>query len=62
MRRGRNSLPAEKPIADLTHIGQSRDDSSRLAPAPLSEEEVNKRLNEMIKLPELEPIEDQKPR
>jgi tripartite ATP-independent transporter DctM subunit len=46
----------------LTHIGQSRDDSSRLAPAPLSEEEVNKRLNEMIKLPELDPIEDPKPR
>jgi hypothetical protein len=46
----------------LTHIGQSRDDSSRLAPAPLSDEEVNKRLNEMIKLPELEPIDDPKPR
>jgi tripartite ATP-independent transporter DctM subunit len=46
----------------LTHIGQSQADSSRLAPAPLSDEEVNKRLNEMIKLPELDPIESSNPR
>lgn len=38
----------------LTHIGQSAADGSRLPPAPLSDEEFNKRLNEMIKLPEPE--------
>ena len=46
----------------LTHVGESRDQSSRLPPAPLSDEEFNKRLNEMIKLPELDPIETPKPR
>src|SRR4051794_15269499 len=46
----------------LTHIGQSQADSSGLPPAPLSEEELNKRLNEMIRLPELEPIEEPKAR
>jgi hypothetical protein len=46
----------------LTHIGQSQAESSRLAPAPLSDEEVNKRLNEMIKLPEFDPSESPKPR
>ena len=38
----------------LTHLGQSAEDRSRLAPVPLSNEEFNKRLNEMIKLPEPE--------
>jgi tripartite ATP-independent transporter DctM subunit len=46
----------------LTHMGQSQADSSRLPPAPLSEEELNKRLNDMIKLPELDPIEESKAR
>jgi tripartite ATP-independent transporter DctM subunit len=36
----------------LTHIGQSADESSRLPPVPMSDEEFSKRLNEMIKLPE----------
>jgi hypothetical protein len=39
----------------LTHIGRPADDGSRLPPATLSDEEFAKRLNEMIKLPELEP-------
>jgi tripartite ATP-independent transporter DctM subunit len=38
----------------LTHVGQSSDDASRLQTAPLSNEEFNKLLNEMIKLPEPE--------
>src|ERR1700676_2484813 len=42
----------------LTHLGQSSEDRSRLAPVPLSNEEFNKRLNEMIKLPEPELSED----
>jgi tripartite ATP-independent transporter DctM subunit len=42
----------------LTHIGQSAADSSRLPAAPMSNEEYNMRLNEMIKLPELDPNED----
>ena len=37
----------------LTHLGSS-DDSSRLPAVPMSDEEFNKRLNEMIKLPEPE--------
>jgi tripartite ATP-independent transporter DctM subunit len=39
----------------LTHLGRPADDGSRLPAAPLSDEEFNRRLNEMIKLPELEP-------
>jgi len=39
----------------LTHLGALADDSSRLPAAPLSDEEFNKRLNEMIKLPEVDP-------
>jgi hypothetical protein len=35
-------------------MGQSPDDGSRLSSEPLSNEEFNKRLNEMIKLPEPE--------
>ncbi|MGO8913487.1 MAG: TRAP transporter large permease subunit [Bradyrhizobium sp.] len=38
----------------LTHLGQSPDDGSRLSSEPLTDEEFNKRLNEMIKLPEPE--------
>jgi hypothetical protein len=38
----------------LTHMGQSSDDGSRLPSVPLSDEEFNKRINEMIKLPEPE--------
>jgi tripartite ATP-independent transporter DctM subunit len=41
----------------LTHLG-SADDSSRAPAPPLSDEEFHKRLNEMIKLPELEPGQD----
>ena len=36
----------------LTHMGQSSDDGSRAPSATLSNEELNKRLEEMIKLPE----------
>jgi TRAP-type mannitol/chloroaromatic compound transport system permease large subunit len=42
----------------LTHMGQSSDDGSRVPAAPLSNEEFNKRLQEMIKLPDPEPSED----
>ena len=42
----------------LTHLGQSSEDRSRIPSAPMSDEEYNKRLNEMIKLPELEPIDE----
>src|SRR5690242_1912534 len=39
----------------LTHTGQSAEDSSRAPPAPMSDAEFNRRLQEMIKLPELDP-------
>ena len=42
----------------LTHLGQALDDGSRLPSVPLSNEELNKRLDEMIKLPEPEQGED----
>jgi tripartite ATP-independent transporter DctM subunit len=42
----------------LTHLGRSADDGSRLPAATLSDEEFNKRLNEMIKLPEPEQGDD----
>lgn len=42
----------------LTHIGQSAADRSRLPAAPMSDAEYAKRLNEMIKLPEIDPNED----
>jgi TRAP-type mannitol/chloroaromatic compound transport system permease large subunit len=42
----------------LTHLGRPADDGSRLPAATLSDEEFNKRLNEMIKLPELAPGDD----
>jgi TRAP-type mannitol/chloroaromatic compound transport system permease large subunit len=38
----------------LTHLGHSPADSSRLPSTPLSDEEFNRRLNDMIKLPEPE--------
>lgn len=37
----------------LTHIGQSAEDSSRVPAAPMSDAEFNRRLQDMIKLPEL---------
>ena len=43
----------------LTHIGQSSNDGSRLPSAAISDEEFNKRLNEMIRLPEPEQSDDQ---
>jgi tripartite ATP-independent transporter DctM subunit len=42
----------------LTHLAKSADDSSRFSPAPLSDDEFNRRLNEMIKLPEPDSSED----
>src|SRR3984957_13981971 len=46
----------------LTHVGQSAEESSRLPPVPMSDEEFNKRLNEMIKLPEPpEPQQSEEP-
>src|SRR6266478_629604 len=42
----------------LTHVGQSLDDRSRLPSVPMSNEELNKRLNEMIKLPAPDQSED----
>jgi TRAP-type mannitol/chloroaromatic compound transport system permease large subunit len=38
----------------LTHLGKPSEEGSRLPPANLSNEEFNRRLNEMIKLPEPE--------
>src|SRR6266700_7106536 len=38
----------------LTHLGQSSDDRSRIPSVPMSDEEYNKRLNDMIRLPEPE--------
>jgi TRAP-type mannitol/chloroaromatic compound transport system permease large subunit len=38
----------------LTHIRQSSDNSSRIPSVPMSDQEYNKRLNEMLKLPEPE--------
>jgi tripartite ATP-independent transporter DctM subunit len=42
----------------LTHLAQSSDDRSRLPSTPMSNEEFDKRLKEMIQLPEPEPSED----
>jgi len=39
----------------LTHTRQSAEDSSRAPPAPMSDAEFNRRLQEMIKLPDLDP-------
>jgi tripartite ATP-independent transporter DctM subunit len=38
----------------LTHMGQSSDNGSRIPPAPLSDEEFHKRLNDMLRVPEPE--------
>jgi TRAP-type mannitol/chloroaromatic compound transport system permease large subunit len=38
----------------VTHMGQSSDNSSRIPSVPMSDQEYNKRLNEMLKLPEPE--------
>jgi TRAP-type mannitol/chloroaromatic compound transport system permease large subunit len=46
----------------LTHVGRSADDASRLPAVNLSDEEFKRRLNEMIKLPEPEPGYDLNPR
>jgi TRAP-type mannitol/chloroaromatic compound transport system permease large subunit len=42
----------------LTHMGQSSDNGSRLPSVPMSDEEFDKRLKEMIQLPEPEQSED----
>jgi hypothetical protein len=39
----------------LTHVGKSLEDDRRLPPTALTDEEFNKRINEMIRLPELDP-------
>jgi len=41
-------------IPQLTHLGKPPDEGTRLPPAALSNEEFNRRLNEMIRLPEPE--------
>ena len=38
----------------LTHLGQSSEERSRIPSTPLSDQEYNKRLNEMLRLPEPE--------
>jgi len=43
----------------LTHTGQSPADSTRLPATPMSDAEFNKRLQEMIQIPELPDLEDQ---
>ncbi len=42
----------------LTHTGQSAADSTRLPAAPMSNDEFNKRLQEMIQIPEPPDLED----
>ena len=42
----------------LTHVGQSAADRTRLPTAPMSDAEYAKRLNEMIQLPQIDPNED----
>jgi TRAP-type mannitol/chloroaromatic compound transport system permease large subunit len=41
-------------LPQLTHMGQSSDNGSRIPSAPQSDEEYHKRLNDMLKLPEPE--------
>ena len=43
----------------LTHSGQSAADSTRLPAAPMSDDEFNKRLQEMIQIPEPPDLEEQ---
>jgi tripartite ATP-independent transporter DctM subunit len=38
-------------VPQLTHLGENASDRSRLAPTSLSNEEINKRMNEMIQIP-----------
>ena len=38
-------------VPQLTHLGENAGDRSRLSPTPLSPEEVDKRMNEMIQIP-----------
>jgi tripartite ATP-independent transporter DctM subunit len=42
----------------LTHLGQSSEERSRIPSTPMSDQEYNKRLKEMLKLPEPEQSED----
>jgi tripartite ATP-independent transporter DctM subunit len=42
----------------LTHLGLAVEDRAQVPAAPMSDEEINKRLQEMIRLPEPEPGED----
>jgi tripartite ATP-independent transporter DctM subunit len=46
----------------LTHVGKSLEDDRRFPPAALTDEEFNKRINEMIRLPELDPEDRSEPR
>jgi tripartite ATP-independent transporter DctM subunit len=41
-------------VPGLTHLGQSASDATRVPAAPMSDEEFNKRLQDIIKLPEPE--------
>jgi hypothetical protein len=41
-------------VPQLAHPGKPAEENSRAAPAALSDDEFNRRLNEMIKLPEPE--------
>lgn len=43
-------------VPQLTHLGQSSGDHSRLPTTPMSDAEYNKRLNEMIQLPDLDDL------
>jgi len=46
-------------LPELTHLGKPADDGARRPPATLSDEEFNRRLNEMLRLPE--PVETNPP-
>jgi tripartite ATP-independent transporter DctM subunit len=46
----------------LTHVGQSLEDDRGLPPAALTDEEFNKRINEMIRLPEIDQEDRSEPR
>jgi hypothetical protein len=41
-------------VPGLTHLGQSASDATRVPAAPMSDEEFNRRLQDIIKLPEPE--------
>ncbi len=66
LRRWRRSSPRNGccscwcwPFPQLTHSGQSAADSTRLPAAPMSDDEFNKRLQEMIQIPEPPDLEEQ---